>query len=169
MLEAHCIGLVVQTCLSLDFLASVIMAFKQALATEQTTSTTSERTGQLFTCNRLTSITLKPQCMAVTLHMTWASLMGAASSNIICPSWIHDQCVAPSVCCSFCTQVQYTRAALANTVLEIVLGISLVSWLLSPSAPYLASLFPQQVQAILNSLLWLCHSHLEGGGVLLSY
>ena len=96
-----CIGLVVQTCLPLDFLASVIMAFKQALATEQTTSTTSERTGQLFTCNRLTSITLRPQCMAVTLHMTRASLVGAASSNIICRSWIPDQCVAPSASCSF--------------------------------------------------------------------
>ena len=101
MLEAHCIELAVQTCLPLDFLASVIIAFKQALATKQTTSTTSERTGQLFMCNCLTPITLKPQCMAVTLHMTRASLVGAASSNIICQSWIRDQCVAPSASYSF--------------------------------------------------------------------
>ena len=101
MLEAHCIGPVVQTCLPLAFLASVIMAFKQALATQQTTSATCEQTGQLFTSNRLTSITLKPQCMAMTLHMTRASLVGAASSNIICRSWIRDQCVAPSASCSF--------------------------------------------------------------------
>ena len=41
-----------------------------------------------------------------------------------------------------------TRAALANTVSEIVWGIRLESWALSPSAPYLSSLFLQQVQAI---------------------
>lgn len=95
------VGLAVQTCLPLAFLASVIMAFKQVLATEQTTSTMSERTGQLFTSNCLTCIMLKPQCMAVTLHMTRASLVGAASSNIISRSWIRDQCVAPSTSCSF--------------------------------------------------------------------
>ena len=62
-----------------------------------------------------------------------------------------------------------TQAALVNTVSEIVQRIHLESWALSPSAPYLSSLLPQQVQAILNSLLWLSHSLLEGGGVLLSY
>ena len=100
------------------------MAFKQALATEQTPSTTSERTGKLFTCNRLTSITLKPQCMAVTLHMTRASLVGAASSNIICHlGSVTSVLLLPPLAVSYTS----TPAALANTVLEIVLGISLVS------------------------------------------
>ena len=65
--------------------------------------------------------------------------------------------------------VSYTSTQAVLSVSEIVQGIHLESWALSPSAPYLSSLFPQQVQAILNSLLWLSHSRLEGGGVLLSY
>ena len=101
MLGAHCIGLVFQTCLSLAFLASVVAAFKQVLAAKQMSSTTAERTGQLSMSNCLTSMPLEPQCMAMTLYRTRASLVGAASSNIICWSWIQDQCVAPFASCCF--------------------------------------------------------------------
>ena len=114
--------------------------------------------------NCLLSMLLEPQCMDVTLYMTRVSLIGAASSNIICRSWIHVLPLLP-----LAISYTSTRAALANTVSEIVWGIHLESWVLSPSAPYLSFLFPQQVQAILNSLLWLCHGLLEGKGVLLLY
>ena len=99
MLGTHCIWLAFQRCLPLAFLASVVAAFKRALAAEQTTSTTSKWTSQLLMSNCLLSMPLEPQCMAVILYMTRVSLMGAASSNIICRSWIHDQSVAPRASC----------------------------------------------------------------------
>ena len=99
MLRAHCIRLAFQMCLPLAFLASVVAAFKQGLTAEQTTSTMSKWTSQLLMSSCLPFRPLEPQCMAVTLYMTRVSLTGAASSNIICRSWIHDQCVAPFASC----------------------------------------------------------------------
>ena len=166
MLGAHCIRLAFQTCLPLAFLASVVAAFKQVLTAEQTTSTTSKRTSKLLMSNCLPSMPLESQCMA--WHCTW---LKQASWELHRPTSFADLGSVTSVLSLSPRAVSYTstQAALANTVSEVVLGIHLVSWVLSPSAPYLSSLFLQQVQAILNSLLWLCHSRLEGGGVLLSY
>ena len=166
MLGTHCIRLAFQRCLPLAFLASVVAAFKRALTAKQTTSTTSKWTSQLLMSNCLLSMPLEPQCMAVTC--TWLKW---ASWELHHPISFADLGSMTSVLPLEPLAVSYTstQAALVNTVSEIVQGIHLESWALSPSAPYLSSLFPQQVQAILNSPLWLSHSRLEGGRVLLSY
>ena len=167
MLGAHCIWLVFQTCLPLAFLASMVAAFKQALEAEQTTSTTSKWTSKHLMSNCLPSMPLESQCMA--WHCTW---LKQASWELHRPTSFADLGSVTSVLSLSPRAISYTstQAALANTIVaEVILGIHLVSWVLSPSAPYLSFLFLQQVQTTLNSLLWLCHSRLEGGGVLLSY
>ena len=113
------------------------------------------------------SMPLEPRCVAVTLSTTRASLV-----ELHCPTSSADLGTVASVLPLSPLAVLHTsaRASLANTVLEIILGTCQVSWALSLSTPpCLSPTFLQQVQAILNSLLWLCHSHLEGGRVSLLY
>ena len=91
----------------------------------------------------------------------------AALSNIICWSRNRGQCVAPFASCRFAHKCSsfFGQHRVGDYPGDLSSKLSTKS----KHPPCLSPTFLQQVQAILNSLLWLCHSHLEGGRVSLLY